>query len=109
MPCPDVVFLDLYLPRMDGIEIFAEIKHDPALRKIPVAVFSDAKWEQERFAAIDQVITYLTKSFRQEISRVETLLRQIQRRTERRRGGFGGDSHDPGLTPTPYVPSGARE
>ena len=37
---PDLVLLDLNLPRMDGTELLAIIKRDPYLKQIPVVVFS---------------------------------------------------------------------
>lgn len=44
-PRPDLVLLDLNLPRMDGREVLAEVKNDPLLRRIPIIVLttSDAK------------------------------------------------------------------
>ncbi|HEX9656909.1 MAG TPA: response regulator [Bacteroidota bacterium] len=39
-PLPDVIFLDLNLPRIDGGSILDEIKADPDLRKVPVVFFS---------------------------------------------------------------------
>jgi len=39
-PTPDLILLDLNLPRMDGREVLAEIKSDPALRQIPVVVLT---------------------------------------------------------------------
>ena len=38
--CPDVVILDLNLPKMDGREVLREIKQDDALKHIPVIVLS---------------------------------------------------------------------
>jgi len=40
---PDLVILDLNLPRKDGREVLAEMKTDPALRSIPVVVLSSSK------------------------------------------------------------------
>ena len=40
---PDLVLLDLSLPRKDGRAVLAEIKGDPILRKIPVVVFSTSQ------------------------------------------------------------------
>lgn len=37
---PDLVLLDLNLPRMSGHEVLAEIKSDPRLRRLPVVVLS---------------------------------------------------------------------
>ena len=39
-PCPDLVLLDLNLPRMDGREVLAQIKGDPALRTIPTVILT---------------------------------------------------------------------
>jgi two-component system, response regulator len=39
-PRPDLILLDLNLPRKDGREALAEIKSDPSLRAIPIVVFS---------------------------------------------------------------------
>jgi CheY-like chemotaxis protein len=37
---PDLILLDLNLPRMSGYEVLAEVKADPSLRRIPVVVLS---------------------------------------------------------------------
>ena len=37
---PDLVITDLSLPRLDGFELVAEIRKDPALRKLPVVCLS---------------------------------------------------------------------
>jgi CheY-like chemotaxis protein len=39
-PLPDIILLDLNLPRMDGRELLAEIKADPDLRHIPIVVLT---------------------------------------------------------------------
>ena len=46
-PRPDLILLDLNLPRKDGREVLAEIKADPDLRKIPVVVLTISKAEQD--------------------------------------------------------------
>ena len=38
VPRPDLILLDLNLPRMDGREVLAEMKSDPNLKTIPVVV-----------------------------------------------------------------------
>ena len=40
---PDLVILDLNLPKKDGRSVLAEIKSDPALRTIPIAIFSTSE------------------------------------------------------------------
>jgi len=39
-PRPDVILLDLNMPRMDGREFLAKVKSDPELKKLPVIVFT---------------------------------------------------------------------
>lgn len=46
-PRPSIVLLDLNLPGTDGREILAEIKKDPALRSIPVIVFTTSSDERD--------------------------------------------------------------
>lgn len=42
-PVPDLVVLDLNLPRKDGREVLAEVKADPNLAKIPVVIFTTSQ------------------------------------------------------------------
>jgi chemotaxis family two-component system response regulator Rcp1 len=46
-PRPDLILLDLNLPRMDGREVLAAIKRDPALRRIPVVVLTTSEAERD--------------------------------------------------------------
>lgn len=46
-PHPDLILLDLNLPKMDGREVLAEIKSDPAVRRIPVVVLTTSEAEQD--------------------------------------------------------------
>ena len=47
VPRPDVILLDLNLPRMDGREVLAEVKSDPDLMDIPVVVLTTSSAEQD--------------------------------------------------------------
>jgi CheY-like chemotaxis protein len=47
VPTPDLILLDLNLPRMDGREVLAAIKDDPALRSIPVVVLTTSEAEED--------------------------------------------------------------
>ena len=44
---PDVVLLDLNLPRKSGLEVLKEIKEDDELKRIPVVVITSSKAEQD--------------------------------------------------------------
>lgn len=46
-PRPDVILLDLNLPKKDGREVLAEIKADERLRRIPVVVLTTSKAEED--------------------------------------------------------------
>ena len=46
-PRPDVILLDLNLPRKDGREVLEEIKADPALRSIPVVILTSSEAERD--------------------------------------------------------------
>ena len=46
-PRPDVVLLDLNLPKKDGREVLAEIKEDPDLKRIPVVVLTTSRAEED--------------------------------------------------------------
>ena len=53
-PRPDLILLDLNLPRKNGHEVLAEIKADPELRSIPVIVLTTSQAEQDILEAYDQ-------------------------------------------------------
>ncbi|GHJ44288.1 two-component system response regulator [Catellatospora sp. TT07R-123] len=46
-PTPDLILLDLNLPRRDGREVLAEIKNDPDLCRIPVVVLTTSQAEED--------------------------------------------------------------
>ena len=50
---PDLILLDLNLPRKDGREVLEEIKADPSLRYIPVVVLTSSQAEQDILRAYD--------------------------------------------------------
>ncbi|NLX07093.1 MAG: response regulator [Phycisphaerae bacterium] len=47
VPRPDLIFLDLHVPRKDGREVLQEIKNDDALKAIPVIVFTSSTAEED--------------------------------------------------------------
>jgi CheY-like chemotaxis protein len=46
-PRPDIILLDLNLPRMDGREVLEEVKADPDLKSIPVVILTTSKAEED--------------------------------------------------------------
>lgn len=60
---PDLILLDLNLPRKDGREVLAEIKTDPDLKRIPVVVLTTSRNEEDIYQSYDlNVNCYITKS-----------------------------------------------
>jgi chemotaxis family two-component system response regulator Rcp1 len=50
---PDVIFLDLNLPRKDGREVLAEIKSDAELKRIPVVILTTSSAERDIITSYD--------------------------------------------------------
>lgn len=46
-PRPDLILLDLNLPRLSGREVLSTVKNDPELRQIPVIVLTTSRYEQD--------------------------------------------------------------
>lgn len=60
---PDLILLDLNLPKKDGREVLAEIKADSTLKRIPVVVLTTSKNEDDISYSYDlHVNCYITKS-----------------------------------------------
>jgi CheY-like chemotaxis protein len=76
-PRPDLILLDLRLPRKDGRQVLAEIKADENLKIIPVAVLADSHAERQRLRSY-QLLTgfYLTKPV--DFTQFQELVRSIE-------------------------------
>lgn len=62
VPRPDLILLDLNLPRKDGREVLAEIKADPNLKVIPVVVLTTSQDEEDVLKAYGLYANcYITK------------------------------------------------
>ena len=60
--CPDLILLDLNLPKKDGREVLAEIKQDPKLRSIPVVILTTSDAESDIAKTYDlHANCYITK------------------------------------------------
>ena len=61
-PRPDLILLDLNLPRTDGEEVLEELKGDPELRSIPVIVLTSSRAEEDIARSYElHANAYLTK------------------------------------------------
>lgn len=59
---PDLVLLDLNMPKKDGREVLEEIKNDPDLRRIPIVVLTTSKAEADILKSYDlHVNCYIQK------------------------------------------------
>jgi CheY-like chemotaxis protein len=61
-PQPNIILLDLNLPRKDGRAVLAEIKADPSLRHIPVIILTTSESEEDIFKSYElQANCFITK------------------------------------------------
>ena len=61
-PRPDIVLLDVNLPKLDGREVLGKIRSDPDLKRIPVVILTGSDLEYGPFAGEKpEVEAYLTK------------------------------------------------
>jgi CheY-like chemotaxis protein len=62
VPRPDLVLLDIGLPKKSGLEVLAEVKADPDLRRIPVIILTTSKAEEDIFKSYDlHANSFITK------------------------------------------------
>jgi CheY-like chemotaxis protein len=75
-PRPDLILLDLNLPRRDGREVLAEIKNDPDLCRIPVVVLTTSQADEDIVRSYQlHANAYVTKPV--DFERFITVVRQI--------------------------------
>jgi CheY-like chemotaxis protein len=73
---PDLVLLDLNLPRKDGREVLAEVKGDPELRAIPIVVLTTSEAEEDVLKSYQlHANAYVTKPV--DFERFVSIVRQI--------------------------------
>jgi two-component system, chemotaxis family, response regulator Rcp1 len=74
---PDLVLLDLNLPKKDGRQVLQEIKNDPQLRTIPVVILTSSQAEQDICRAYDlHANAYVTKPV--DLDQFITVVRSIE-------------------------------
>ena len=72
---PDIILLDIEMPRMDGFEVASFVRHDDSLREIPICMITSRTGEKHRERALAiGVNEYLGKPF-QETELLETIER----------------------------------
>lgn len=80
---PDLVLLDLKLPRKTGLEVLAELKREPTLRRIPVVVLSSSRADHDIARAYElQATAYVAKpvsDYREVIDSIVRFVRTAER------------------------------
>ncbi|HYL46340.1 MAG TPA: response regulator transcription factor [Candidatus Limnocylindrales bacterium] len=78
---PDILLLDLMLPRISGLEICKEIRRDSALNRLPILMLTARGEEADRVVGLEMgADDYVTKPFspRELVARVRALLRRTE-------------------------------
>jgi two-component system, OmpR family, alkaline phosphatase synthesis response regulator PhoP len=76
---PDVLLLDLMLPKISGLEVCKEIRRDPSLNRLPILMVTARGEEADRVVGLEMgADDYVTKPFspRELVARVKALLRR---------------------------------
>ena len=82
---PDIILLDIEMPRMDGYEVAAHVRNDPRLQDIPIIMITSRVGEKHRARAIELgVDDYLGKPYQESqlidaIAPLVARARQVQR------------------------------
>lgn len=59
---PDLMLLDINMPRMDGFEVLAEVKADPSLKKLPIVMLTTSTEQEDIVKSYeDGAATYISK------------------------------------------------
>ncbi len=79
---PDVILLDIEMPRMDGYEVAAHVRSDPRLKDVPIIMVTSRVGEKHRARAIELgVDDYLGKPY-QEAQLLDAIAPLVERRRE---------------------------
>jgi chemosensory pili system protein ChpA (sensor histidine kinase/response regulator) len=82
---PDIILLDIEMPRMDGYEVAAHVRSDPRLRDIPIIMITSRVGEKHRARAIELgVDDYLGKPY-QEAQLLDAIVPLVERHRETQR------------------------
>lgn len=81
---PDLIVLDLLLPRMDGLDVCRRLRRDPALGDVPIIMLTARVEEADRLIGLELgADDYVTKPFspRELVARVRAVLRRVGNHT----------------------------
>jgi chemosensory pili system protein ChpA (sensor histidine kinase/response regulator) len=82
---PDIILLDIEMPRMDGYEVAAHVRNDPRLRDVPIIMITSRVGEKHRARAIELgVDDYLGKPY-QEAQLLDAIVPLVERHREGQR------------------------
>jgi chemosensory pili system protein ChpA (sensor histidine kinase/response regulator) len=82
---PDIILLDIEMPRMDGYEVAAHVRNDPRLRDVPIIMITSRVGEKHRARAIELgVDDYLGKPY-QEAQLLDAIVPLVERHRETQR------------------------
>jgi len=82
---PDVILLDIEMPRMDGYEVAAHVRNDPRLRDVPIIMITSRVGEKHRARAIELGVNdYLGKPY-QESQLIDAITPLVAQRRARAR------------------------
>ena len=88
---PDIILLDIEMPRMDGYEVAAHVRNDPRLKDVPIIMITSRVGEKHRARAIELgVDDYLGKPY-QEAQLLEAIAPLVERRRDAQEAsGYAG-------------------
>ncbi|MFI8960822.1 PleD family two-component system response regulator [Streptomyces sp. NPDC053493] len=91
---PDVVTLDVVMPRLDGLKTAARLREDPRTSHLPVAIISACTEYETDGGGVSAADAFLAKPF--EPAELVRIVRQLMHRERGGRRGEGGAGQDAG-------------
>lgn len=78
LPTPNIIFLDLYMPGLNGFQCLREIKKDNAWQAIPVVIYTTSKLKEDQTEADALGAHFLTKptSFKELCLSIESIFKK---------------------------------
>ena len=90
---PDIILLDIEMPRMDGYEVAAHVRNDPRLRDVPIIMITSRSGEKHRARAIEiGVDDYLGKPY-QEAQLLDAIAPLVERHRATRNSRKLAEAH----------------